>query len=165
MHVDFDCIFSRGMTLTIPELVPFRNSRILFIAMGVTGVEGLFRSKCEQTLTLLRNKNKTLLSVLHAFIADPLIDWQGGTSLKKAKDVIERIDKKLNGFVDCGEGTVPTNIDEKLITYTDTGDKHSAIGKDRGAALSVEGHVDEVIRAAMCQRNLAKTYLGWMAQF
>ena len=58
MHVDFDCIFSGGMTLTIPELVPFRLSRICVSAMGVIGVEGLFRSKCEQTLTLLRDKKK-----------------------------------------------------------------------------------------------------------
>lgn len=36
MHVDFDCIFSRGMTLTIPELVPFRLSRICVSAMGVS---------------------------------------------------------------------------------------------------------------------------------
>ena len=163
VHVDFDCIFSRGMILTIPELVPFRLTRICVSAMGVTGVEGLFRSKCEQTITLLRDKKKTLLSVLHAFIADPLIDWQGVTSYKKAKDVISAIEKKLNGFVDVGEmitAHTSTNTDEKLITYTESG-----LGRDRGAALSPEGQVDELIRAAVCQRNLAKMYLGWMPLF
>ena len=168
VHVDFDCIFSRGMILTIPELVPFRLTRICVSAMGVTGVEGTFRVSCEQIMALVRDKKQMLLSVLHAFIADPLIDWQGGgTSYRKAKDVIGAIEKKLNGYVDVGELRAPSSVahEEKLIVYSDTGDKNSGLGKDKGAALSVAGQVDELIRAAVCQRNLARMYLGWMPLF
>ena len=165
VHVDFDCIFSRGMILTIPELVPFRLTQICVTAMGVTGVEGLFRASCEQIMSLVRERKKMLLSVLHAFIADPLIDWQGGaTSFKKARDVISAIERKLNGFVDVGE-IRPDSCEERLIAFTEGSEKNSGLGKDRGAALSVEGQVDELIRAAVCQRNLAKMYLGWMPMF
>jgi serine/threonine-protein kinase ATR len=180
VHVDFDCIFSRGMSLNIPELVPFRLTKICVSAMGVTGVEGLFRHECETLLRLMRAKKKTLLAVLHAFIADPLIDWVGtsstassasatssSSSYKKARYVIDAIEKKLNGFVDVGEIRVCGSQDEKLFVYNDNSDnaKSSGLGKDRGAALSVEGQVDELIKAAVCQRNLAKMYLGWMPLF
>ncbi len=165
VHVDFDCIFSRGMVLTIPELVPFRLTPICVSGMGVTGVEGLFRASCEEIMKLVRERKKMLLSVLHAFIADPLIDWQGGsTSFKKARDVISAIERKLNGFVDVGE-IRPDSCEEKLIAFTEGSEKNSGLGKDRGAALSVEGQVDELLRAAVCQRNLAKMYLGWMPMF
>jgi phosphatidylinositol kinase/protein kinase (PI-3 family) len=177
VHVDFDCIFSRGMSLQIPELVPFRLTKICVSGMGVTGVEGLFRTQCEEVMKLLRNKKKTLLAVLHAFIADPLIDWQAtadknGTptsSFKKAKDVITAIEKKLNGYVDVGETRPPQPgvADEKLFIYHENAEtaRASGLGKDRGAALSVEGQVDELIKAAVCERNLARMYLGWMPLF
>ena len=163
VHVDFDCIFSRGMVLTIPELVPFRLTKICVSAMGITGVEGHFRINCESLMRLLRKKKKTLLTVLHAFIADPLIDWN---SPKKAKEVVDAIEKKLNGFVDVGEMRLANSENEKLILYNENGDNaHKGLGKDRGAPLSVEGQVDELIRAAVCQRNLSKMYLGWMPLF
>jgi serine/threonine-protein kinase ATR len=176
LHVDFDCIFSRGMSLNTPELVPFRLTKICVSAMGVTGVEGLFRHQCTELLKLMRTKKKTLLSVLHAFIADPLVDWVGTTpsatassSYKKARYVIDAIEKKLNGFVDVGEMRFvnPAYQDDKLFAYNELSDnvKSSGLGKDRGAALSVEGQVDELIKAAVCQRNLARMYLGWMPLF
>ena len=168
VHVDFDCLFSRGMILNIPELVPFRLTKICVSAMGITGIEGTFRLSCEQIMSLMRDKKRMLLAVLHAFIADPLIDWQGnGTSYRKARDVIGAIEKKLNGYVDVGEMRVAISAipDEKLILYNETSEKNSGLGKDRGAALSVEGQVDELIRAAVCPRNLAKMYLGWMPLF
>jgi hypothetical protein len=168
VHVDFDCIFSRGMILNIPELVPFRLTKICVSAMGVTGVEGVYRTTCEKTMRLVRDRRKLLLSVLHAFVADPLIDWQGatGASYKKAREVVGNIDKKLRGFVDVGEIRIDPNInEEKLIVFNEASEKNSGLGKDRGAALSVEGQVDELIRAAVCPRNLSRMYLGWMPLF
>ena len=132
--------------------------------MGVCGVEGPYRSCCEEMMRLTRDKKKMLLAVLHAFIADPLIDWQG-TGAKKAKDVIGAVEKKLNGYVDVGEMRNTPDMDEKLIVFNEAAEKNTGLGKDRGAALSVEGQVDELIRAAVCQRNLAKMYLGWMPLF
>lgn len=43
-----------GKLLKKPELVPFRLTRDIVDAMGVTGVEGVFRRACEQVLTILR---------------------------------------------------------------------------------------------------------------
>lgn len=41
-----------GKSLRVPEKVPFRMTHNIEMALGVTGVEGIFRLSCEQvTLT------------------------------------------------------------------------------------------------------------------
>lgn len=50
MHVDFSCLFDRGLTLNEPERVPFRLTQNLIDCFGVSGHEGAFRRCCEATL-------------------------------------------------------------------------------------------------------------------
>ena len=38
VHVDFDCLFDKGLTLAKPEIVPFRLTPELVDAMGPTGI-------------------------------------------------------------------------------------------------------------------------------
>jgi phosphatidylinositol kinase/protein kinase (PI-3 family) len=38
--------------------------------------QGVFRKACEITLDLLRENQQTLMSVLDAFIHDPLVEWE-----------------------------------------------------------------------------------------
>ena len=40
----------QGLTLAIPEMVPFRLTQNLVDAFGVSGYEGAFRRACEVTL-------------------------------------------------------------------------------------------------------------------
>ena len=35
------CLFNRGQTLEVPELVPFRMTQNMVDAFGVTGIEGM----------------------------------------------------------------------------------------------------------------------------
>jgi len=44
--------------------------------MGVTGVEGAFRIACEVTMQVLRDNDGSLMSVLEAFVHDPLVEWE-----------------------------------------------------------------------------------------
>ncbi|CAE7839510.1 Atr, partial [Symbiodinium microadriaticum] len=53
MHVDFDCLFDKGLSLARPEIVPFRLTPNMVDAMGPTGVEGCFRRSMEVCLGLL----------------------------------------------------------------------------------------------------------------
>lgn len=39
----------------------------------------------------------------------------------------------------------------------------SLLGRDRGVGLSVAGQVDELLKAAMCKRNLSEMYVGWQS--
>ena len=66
----------KGKTLEVPERVPFRLTQNMIDGLGVTGVEGVFRIACEITMGLLRDNKDSLMSVLDAFIHDPLVEWE-----------------------------------------------------------------------------------------
>lgn len=66
----------QGKTLETPERVPFRLTQNMVDGFGITGVEGVFRIACEVTMALLRDNKDCLMSVLDAFIHDPLVEWE-----------------------------------------------------------------------------------------
>jgi serine/threonine-protein kinase ATR len=76
IHVDFNCLFDKGKKLQVPERVPFRLTQNVVDGFGVTGVEGVYRIACELTMQLLRDNRECLMTVLEAFIHDPLVEWQ-----------------------------------------------------------------------------------------
>ncbi|XP_050301026.1 serine/threonine-protein kinase SMG1 [Anthonomus grandis grandis] len=78
VHIDYNVCFEKGKTLRVPEKVPFRLTPNIRDALGVTGVEGIFRVACENVLKTMRKGRETLLTLLEAFVYDPLIDWTVG---------------------------------------------------------------------------------------
>ena len=44
--------------------VPFRLTRDIIDGMGVTGVEGVFRRCCEETLSVMRTNKEALLTII-----------------------------------------------------------------------------------------------------
>ncbi len=86
----------QGKTFDIPERVPFRLTHNLVDGLGTTGVEGMhemllhrmswrltfpltagvYRKAAEIALETLRNNRDSLMSVLEAFIHDPLVEWE-----------------------------------------------------------------------------------------
>ncbi|KAJ2487857.1 hypothetical protein EV174_000288 [Coemansia sp. RSA 2320] len=150
LHVDFNCLFEKGLALEKPERVPFRLTHNMVDAMGVMGYEGAFRKTCEMTLSLLREHRDALMSVLESFLHDPLVEWsKRATRSSRAPGAKEpsasaqpnehaarslhTIDRKLQGIL---QGIVP---------------------------LSVEGQVDELIREATDPKRLFQMYIGWAA--
>ncbi|RAL58649.1 hypothetical protein DID88_003013 [Monilinia fructigena] len=134
-HVDFNCLFDKGLTFSRPERVPFRLTHNMVDAMGMYGYEGPFRKSSELTLKLLRQHEETLMTILEAFIYDPTLDLMKKEDKKKrerenegkqnAQVVLDVIQRKVKGLLP--EESVP---------------------------LSVEGHVDELIKQATDPRNL-----------
>ena len=49
-----------------PETVPFRLTRMLVKAMGVSGVEGNFRASCEATMDVLHTHKDSVGARAHA---------------------------------------------------------------------------------------------------
>ncbi|XP_064415220.1 serine/threonine-protein kinase SMG1 [Latimeria chalumnae] len=78
VHIDYNVCFEKGKSLRVPEKVPFRMTHNIETALGVTGVEGLFRLSCEQVIQIMRRGRETLLTLLEAFVYDPLVDWTAG---------------------------------------------------------------------------------------
>ena len=83
MHVDFNCLFWKGKDFQVPEQVPFRLTQNMVDAMGILGVQGMFRNSCEITMRVLRENCDTLATVLETFIYDPLVEWTKTKGAKK----------------------------------------------------------------------------------
>jgi serine/threonine-protein kinase ATR len=149
VHVDLNCLFEKGQTFEVPERVPFRLTHNLVDAMGVTGVEGVFRKSCEVTINVLRKNRESLMSVLETFLYDPLCEWSKG-----------RRNSQLSPEGGEAENELALrslkSIDRKLRGYTLSAQK-------AGFPLSNEGQVNELIQQATNLENLSRMYIGWAA--
>ncbi|KAH8201173.1 hypothetical protein TruAng_004641 [Truncatella angustata] len=137
-HVDFNCLFDKGLTFAQPERVPFRLTHNMVAAMGVHGYEGPFRKCSELTLSILRQQEETLMTILEAFIYDPTLDLQ--------KDK-----KRKHEIVKMSPPAVVENIKRKV----------KGLLPNESIPLSVEGQVEELVKQAVNPRNLAAMYIGW----
>ncbi|KAH8266834.1 hypothetical protein KR026_005016 [Drosophila bipectinata] len=97
VHIDYNVCFEKGRTLRIPEKVPFRLTQNLIHALGITGIEGSFRLGCEYVLKVMRKERETLLTLLEAFVYDPLVDWT-------VNDDAQALRRTLNGKQPQGAG-------------------------------------------------------------
>ncbi|WVZ78438.1 hypothetical protein U9M48_026147, partial [Paspalum notatum var. saurae] len=147
VHVDFSCLFDRGLQLDKPEVVPFRLTQNMIDGLGITGYEGVFLKVCEITLSVLRNHKETLMTVLETFIHDPLVEWtksnkSGGGEVQNphAQRAITNIKARLEGVV-VGVKAIPS------------------------LPLSVEGQARRLIAEAVSLGNLGKMYIWWMPWF
>lgn len=142
-HVDFNCLFDKGLTFEKPELVPFRLTHNMVDAFGAYGVDGPFRKSAELTLGILRQHEDTLMTVLETFVYDPTTDFvvkrkRGGSSVvpDTPEGVLEAVRNKVRGLLP-GE-SVP---------------------------LGMEGYVQELIGQAVDPWRLSCMYIGWCAFF
>eukprot|EP00736_Rhodelphis_marinus_P013297 Rmarinus@m.12179 len=141
VHVDFGILFDKGLTLQVPEVVPFRLTHNMVDGLGVMGVKGSFRKVCEATLRLLRTQREMLQHMLDTFVHDPMVDWTRTRRINNGDEEIAeeavattaRISNRLNGLV--GESSIP---------------------------FSVEGQVDWLIQQATSVENLSRMYVWWM---
>eukprot|EP00043_Microstomoeca_roanoka_P020156 m.239200 g.239200 ORF g.239200 m.239200 type:complete len:1001 (-) comp17118_c1_seq9:1951-4953(-) len=140
-HVDFNCLFDKGLSFGVPERVPFRLTHNMVDALGFTGVEGVFRRTCEVTLHVLRQEQDSLINVLETLVYDPLLEWSKSTKQHKSRKIrnelgvekIEVVKSKLRGLSNS----------------------------NRGLALSIEGQVHKLIEEATDPNNLCQMYIGW----
>ncbi|OMO63404.1 hypothetical protein COLO4_32473 [Corchorus olitorius] len=63
-------------SLAVMSMVPFRLTRMLVKAMEVSGIEGNFRSTCENVMQVLRSNKDSVMAMMEAFVHDPLINWR-----------------------------------------------------------------------------------------
>ncbi|CAF3491063.1 unnamed protein product [Rotaria socialis] len=157
VHVDFNCLFNKGLTFEIPEKVPFRLTHNVVDGMGTLGVEGVFRKTCEIILHLIRDERELLVSVLKTFIYDPLVEWKSATR----EEVANMKKQQIEGgeVVNMKAQTHVRNILERVRGYcTD-----ELTGKRVVLPLSVEGQVDHLIQQATSNELLCQMFIGWAA--
>uniref|UniRef100_A0A672LFP9 Serine/threonine-protein kinase ATR n=1 Tax=Sinocyclocheilus grahami TaxID=75366 RepID=A0A672LFP9_SINGR len=150
VHVDFNCLFNKGETFDVPEVVPFRLTQNMVHAMGPMGTEGLFRQACEVTLRLMRDQREPLMSVLKTFLHDPLVEWSKpvkGSSKTQVNESGEILNEKAKTHV--------LDIDQRLQGVIKNRNKVM------GLPLSIEGHAHYLIQEATDDNLLCLMYLGW----
>lgn len=174
VHVDFDCLFDKGLTLAKPEVVPFRLTPNMVDAMGVTGYEGIFRRVMEVTLVVLREHRQTLSSVLEPFIDE--LHVQHGPGGKGAASMgpdgsispLLLLEERLRGIYNLripqrprrkhlGRGSAAAAAQSAAQQLSSTGKQ-----ADVALPLSVPGQVQKLIHEATSLENLAQMYIGWM---
>lgn len=149
IHIDFGISFELAKILPTPETVPFRLTRDIEDGMGITGVEGVFRRCCEETMRVLRKRSEPIMTTLEMLLYDPLYSWsvkpKSGRSQqpvpeisaaetnKLAERFLQRLKLKLDGREDCSETS------------------------------SVEGQVRNLIQEARDPMNLCRLFRGWQA--
>jgi serine/threonine-protein kinase ATR len=141
LHVDFNCLFDKGLTFEKPELVPFRLTHNMVDAFGAYGSDGPFRKSCELTAGILRGYEDTLMTILETFLYDPTTDFLGK---KKRSSVVP----------DSPEGVLES-----------VRNKVRGLLPGESVPLSVEGYVAELITQATDPHKLAAMYIGWCAFF
>lgn len=132
LHIDFECLFDKGETLPVPEIVPFRLTPNFVDGMGICGYEGKFRATCERVGTLVRQHEAVLMNVLETLLHDPLLDWKTD-ELVTPQGQLTKVRRKIRGLMLAKE-ELPVNI---------------------------EGQVDKLIQEAVSPERLARMYPGW----
>ncbi|GBG70226.1 hypothetical protein CBR_g6357 [Chara braunii] len=147
VHVDFSCLFDKGLQLEKPEMVPFRLTQNMVDGLGVTGYEGVFVRVCEITLSVLRSYKETLMSVLETFIHDPLVEWT-----KVHKSSVKEVE---NPQAQKAIGNIAARLQGAIV----------GVGAAPSLPLSVEGQAHRLIAEAVSHQNLGKMYIWWMPWF
>ncbi|KAK7281904.1 hypothetical protein RIF29_10269 [Crotalaria pallida] len=158
VHIDLGVAFEQGLMLKTPERVPFRLTRDIIDGMGVTGVEGVFRRCCEETLSVMRTNKEALLTIVEVFIHDPLYKWALSPlkALQRQKEKDDDLDSSLDEHQDEYEGNKDAarallRVKQKLDGYED------------GEMRSIHGQVQQLIQDAIDSERLCQMFPGWGA--
>lgn len=155
MHVDFDCLFGKGLKLAIPELVPFRLTQNVISGMGICGVmaESPFAQHALHVLGMLRRERKHLMSLLLCFVFDPLIEWERTgreAGVETGQCVTRQIEHKLKGAVNF-----------TCLTSTSALDSHPTVAEPAVQGLEPSRQLELLVNTATCSHNLSRMFVGW----
>ncbi|EXB87890.1 Serine/threonine-protein kinase ATM [Morus notabilis] len=158
VHIDLGVAFEQGLMLKTPERVPFRLTRDIIDGMGVTGVEGVFRRCCEETLSVMRTNKEALLTIVEVFIHDPLYKWALSPlkALQRQKETDDDPETSLEDSQDDYEGN--KDAARALMRV-----KQKLDGYEEGEMRSVHGQVQQLIQDAIDPERLCQMFPGWGA--
>ncbi|ONK75406.1 uncharacterized protein A4U43_C03F16520 [Asparagus officinalis] len=135
LHIDFGDCFEASMNREVPregntledssiptykllnvmtyEQVPFRLTTILVKATEVSGIEGNFRSTCENVMQVLRTNKDSVMAMMEKRLVynldDELINQQGKGKAKQQKKTSEKIVDESFARRDSDHGHILSN--------------------------------------------------------
>lgn len=159
VHIDFgDCFEKAAKRTFLPEVVPFRLTRMMVRAMGAAGVDGLFRTFFVNMSQLLREHKNVLVMVLATFVHEPLVDPDG-----KEGSTTRFISKATTGsVVDTGRVYLEySDVQSSVEMRNRVVQKLTGHDFDPNVPLSVEDQATKLITMATSTYSLASMYSGW----
>jgi hypothetical protein len=186
LHVDLNCIFHKGRSFAIPEVVPFRLTRNMVDAFGINALEGPFRRACELTMLLMRQNKDALVSVLGTFVHDPLLEWSSHDAVPSSANLTRhQLQQRIShagaqGTSSSTSAASNQNSAAALPGYSHERHNKLAVEIINGISdrldglmrtpdnldqlivpLSVQGFVDAIIKESTSNALLCKMYIGW----
>ncbi|XP_065311979.1 serine/threonine-protein kinase SMG1 isoform X2 [Dermacentor albipictus] len=158
VHIDYNVCFEKGKNLRVPEKVPFRMTPNIEAALGVTGVEGQFRLACEQVLKVLRRGRETLLTLLEAFVYDPLVDWDSNTGVCSPASRLERDMASALLAIRIRETAQPWAHNRRLLA--DALDKTAGLLRDWQQAQGCVHAAEQSLGEACAQQTILEEALA-----
>lgn len=123
----------------------------------MSGVEGVYRRCCEETLRVLREKSSVIMTILEVFKYDPLQKWT--VSADKVKKVQNsQMGTPTASNTRASASRVASQMDVSLDdddVPTDAAQALAVVAEKLSSSLSVEYKVNELIQQAMDVRRLA----------
>ena len=164
IHIDFgDCFEKASKRKILPETVPFRLTRMMIKAMGVTGINGLYKTSFINMSRILRENKNVLLMVLALFVHEPLADPDDAFLL--ANDMMKTSTSTLNLLSLGMNDTKLQSFETSNITNTELRKiiKNKLMGTEFNTdkALSIEEQAERLISTATNIYNLSKQFHGW----
>ncbi|KAL5218723.1 hypothetical protein ABZP36_019407 [Zizania latifolia] len=182
VHIDYNVCFDKGKRLKIPEIVPFRLTQTIESALGLTGVEGIFRVTCEEVMSVLLKNKDIILMLLEVFVWDPLMEWTRGNiqdeagiageekkgmelavSLSLFSSRIQEIRVPLQEHQDLLVTNLPVTL-SALKNFLDTLDQYEVISsmfyhaeKERSSALQNETSAKSILVEASSLAEKSRT--------
>jgi phosphatidylinositol kinase/protein kinase (PI-3 family) len=155
IHIDFgDCFEKAAKRQLMPEVVPFRLTRMMIRAMGASGVDGLFMHSLRNMSQLLRDNHRVLVMVLAIFVQEPLVDPEEAEGVSGASGIfawaspikLERMAE--NTGVSSSSYEMTKRVREKLA------------GRDFGGdtQLTVADQATKLVHLATDTYNLSRMY-------
>ncbi|KAI6651085.1 Serine/threonine-protein kinase mTOR-like [Oopsacas minuta] len=186
LHIDFgDCFEVAMIREKFPEKIPFRLTRMLVLAMEITGIDGTFKHTCINVMNVLRNNRDSVMAVLEAFVYDPLLSWrlvdsnphktevkqnirpQAETSNLLVDDITLLHKRPTNlitqpSIIEENEDFPQMEVNEKALSIISRiKDKLTGCDFSCKSGLSIEDQVQLLIYQATSHENLCQCYIGW----
>lgn len=137
VHIDLGDSFEVTQKRTkMPEKVPFRLTRQIVNALGVSKTEGNFRKACENIMYMLRYNKPSIFAQLEIFVHEPI--FQAKALRGDGNSIMKRVGMKLNG------------LDPELFP-----------GVPVTEELSIEEQTDRLITIATDPMRYVTHYDGW----
>ncbi|EAN33071.1 Phosphatidylinositol 3- and 4-kinase family protein [Theileria parva strain Muguga] len=186
VHVDYDCLFDKGLKLLIPELVPFRLTPIILHNLGTNvNVCGLYYNNSLSFYEMLTTNKEIIKLILYNFILDPMIKWdniQNKITLKLTNHInifttthnntVNKMNTTNNPGNSVNNVNNPGNSVNKMNNPGNSVNKMNNVNNVGKGEVGMEViyinekvnnniYINELIKSSINKHLLSRMFVGW----